>query len=325
MRRRDFIAAIGAVPALWPLAGRAQQPALPVVGFLRSSTRAPFEHLLTAFRHGLQDGGFIEGQNVAVDVRFADNDRERLLRMVDDIVRQPVAVIVGNLFTAIAAKAATKTLPIVFVTGTDPVQDGLVESLNRPGGNITGVSFLATEVRAKRLELLHRLVPKAATIAVLAHRNSPQGEVERKDLPPAAQAMGVRLLFSEVESEPEIDAAIATAAQSGVGALFFGGGAFINSHRDRLIALAARHGIPSSFLAREAVVEGGLMSYGPSQTEAYRRAGGYAARILKGEKPGDLPVVRSDKHEFVLNLKTAKALGLDIPPTVIALADEVIE
>jgi putative ABC transport system substrate-binding protein len=323
MRRREFIAGLGGVAA-WLGAARAQQ-AMPVVGYVRSTTAAGFAHLEAAFRQGLKEAGFAEGQNVAVEYHYADNRADRLSALIADLVRRPVDVIVGNLLPAHAAKAATMTVPIVFVTGTDPVRDGLVAGLNRPGSNVTGVSFLATTLGTKRLELLHQLAPKATTIAVLAHRDSFQAKAERSDLPPAAKAMGLRLLFFEVGSPSDIEAAFATIVQSGAGALFVGGGGFLTSHRERLIALAARHRLPASFVARETVVAGGLMSYGPNNTDAYRHAGIYAGRILKGEKPADLPVMRSTRFEFMLNLKTAKALGLDIPPTLLALADEVID
>jgi putative ABC transport system substrate-binding protein len=236
-----------------------------------------------------------------------------------------VAVIVGDTISALAAKAATSTVPIVFAGGGDPVTQGLVAGLNRPGGNVTGVSFLTTTLGAKRLELLHLLAPKATTIAALVHRNSPQAETERSDLPAATQAMGLRLLVLDVGSASDIDAAVASAVQSGAGALFVGGGGFLNSQRDRLVALAARHKLPASFIVRETVVAGGLMSYGPSQTDAYRQAGGYVARILKGERPAELPVMQAAKFEFVLNLTTAKTLGLAVSPAVLALADEVVE
>ena len=232
-----------------------------------------------------------------------------------------MAVIVANQIAALAAKAATTTVPIVFAIGGDPLRDGLVASLNRPGGNVTGVSFLTTTLTAKRLELLHQLVAKATTIAVLVHRNSPQADAERSDLPAAAQAMGLRLLVLDVGSASDIEAAVASAVQSGAGALFVGGGGFLNSQRDRLVALAARYTLPASFIVRETVVAGGLMSYGPGQADAYRRAGGYVARILKGEKPAELPVMQSTGFEFVLNVKTAKALGLAIPDRILALAD----
>ena len=325
MRRREFITLLGSAAAAWPLAARAQQPAMPVVGYVRSTTATGFAHQVAGFRQGLKEAGFVEGQNVAVEYRYADNRLDRLPGLVADLVRRPVNVIVGNLLPALVAKAATTAVPIVFVTGTDPVRDGLVASLNRPGGNVTGVSFLVSTLGAKRLELLHQLVPKATTIGALVHRGSPQAEAERSDLPPAAQAMGLRLLVLDVGNEREFEAAFATIVQSGAGALFVGAGSFLNSHRERLVALAARHKLPASFIIRETVVAGGLMSYGPGQSDAYRQAGGYVARILKGEKPSDLPVMQSVKFEFVLNLKTAKALGLEIPPNILFTADEVIE
>lgn len=325
--RRRFIAGFAGTAAM--LAGtrvaHAQQPALPVVGYVRSTTAAGFEHQVAGFRQGLKDAGFVDGQNVVVEYRYADNRAERVPALIAELVGRPVNVIVGNLTPALAARAATTTVPIVFVTGTDPVRDGLVTILNRPGGNVTGVSFLLSTLGAKRLELLHQLVPKATTIGALAHRGSPQAKAERSDLPPAAQAMGLRLLLLEVDNERDIEAAFATMVQSGAGALFVGGGSFLTSHRERLVALATAHKLPSSFILRETVAAGGLMSYGPGQSDAYRQAGAYAGRILKGEKPGELPVVQSDKHEFVLNLKTAKALGLEISPNLLALADEVIE
>ena len=269
----------------------------------------------TALRQGLKEAGFVDGQNVAVEFHYADDRADRLSALIADLIRRPVNVIVGNARSALAAVAATKTVPVVFVTGTDPVRDGLVASLNRPGGNVTGVSFLVTTLAAKRLELLHQLAPKATTIAALVHRNSPQAEAERSDLPPAAQAMGLRLLVLDVASEHEFEATFATILQSGAGALFVGGGGFLNSQRNRLVALAARHALPASYPLAEFVTAGGLMSYGPSLTDAYRQAGGYVARILKGETPAELPVMQSTKFEFVLNLKTAKALGLVVPPT----------
>ena len=323
MRRRDFIAALGGAAA-WPIAARGQQ-GLPVVGYVRSTTAAGFTNLEAALRLGLKEAGFVEGQNVAVEFHYADNRTDRLSALIADLVRRPVAVIVANQIAALAAKAATTTVPIVFAIGGDPLRDGLVASLNRPGGNVTGVSFLTTTLGAKRLELLHQLVPKATTIAVLVHRDSPQAEAERSDLPPAAQAMGLRLLILDVGSASDIDAAVASAVQSGAGALFVGGGGFLNSQRDRLVALAARHKLPASFIVRETVFAGGLMSYGPSQTDAYRQAGGYVARILKGEKPAGCRSCNPPSSNFCSTLKTAKALGLQIPDRLLALADEVIE
>jgi putative ABC transport system substrate-binding protein len=245
--------------------------------------------------------------------------------LVDDLVRQRVALIVGNTRSALAAKAATTTLPIVFVTGGDPVVDGLVASLNRPGGNTTGVSFLSGALVAKRLELLRQLVPKAAVIAVLVDPSAPQSEGVRRDIQVAADAIGRQLIFVEARSNHDIEVAFATFAQRGAGALFVGTGAFLNSRREQVAALAARHGLPASYVLREYVTAGGLMSYGTSITDAYRLAGTYASRILKGEKPADLPVQQSTKFEFVINLRTAKVLGLEIPDQLLALADDVIE
>jgi putative tryptophan/tyrosine transport system substrate-binding protein len=322
--RRAFIALVVGAAAC-PQRLRAQQPAMPVVGFLRSTSFAPFQNLVTAFGQGLKETGFVEGQNVAIEYRYADNQIDRLPGLAADLVRRPVNVIVCNALAAQAAKAATATVPIVFASGTDPVRDGLVTSLNRPGGNVTGTVFFGGDLGPKRLELLRQLVPKATTIAALVHPSSFTTKTERGEIPVAAQAMGLQLLVLDVGSERDIDAAFATIVQRGAGALFVGSGAFMNSHRERLVALAARHKLPAIYNLRDYVVAGGVMSYGASQSNAYRQAGIYVGRILKGEKPAELPVIRSTKLEFVINLKTAKALGLDIPPTLLALADEVIE
>ena len=329
MNRRDVVALLGggtavASSACWPLATRAQQPAMPVVGFLRSTPFADAAHLVTAFRQGLKEAGFVEGQNVAVEYRSGENDRDRLA-LVTEFTRRPVAAIVGNLISALAAKAVTTTVPIVFATGSDPVNDGLVTSLNRPGGNVTGVVFIAAVLGAKRLELLRQLVPKATTIAMLVNPNISNTEAERNDVQVAAQQIGQQLIVLDVRSVGDLEAAFATFVQRGAGALLVGAGAFMNANRERIVALAARHALPAMYVQREAVSAGGLMSYGASITDAYRQVGIYAGRILKGEKPGDLPVMRSTKFEFVLNLRTAGTLGLDIPPTLLALADEVIE
>jgi putative ABC transport system substrate-binding protein len=325
IRRREFLFTLGSAAAAWPLAARAQQPAMPVVGFLRDTSLAPFAHLVTAFRQGLKEAGFVEGQNVAIEFRSAEGQKDRLPALVADVIRRPVAVIVGNIAPTLAAKAATTTVPIIFATGSDPVQDGLVASLNRPGGNVTGVVFMTSMLGAKRLELLRQLVPKATTIAMLVNPNNPNTEAERRDVQTAALALGQQLLVLNVSSARDIETAFATIVQRGAGALITGTGAFMNSHRERLVALATRHALPAIHAFRESVVAGGLMSYGNSITDAYRQVGLYAGRILKGEKPGDLPVMQSTKFEFLINLKTAKTLGLEIPPTLLALADEVIE
>jgi putative ABC transport system substrate-binding protein len=325
MRRREFIALLGGTAAAWPFAARAQQPTMPVVGFLRSATLADVPHWVAAFRQGLKEAGFIEGQNVAIEFRSADNQLDRLPPLVADLIRQPVAVIVGNTDAALAAKAATTTVPIVFASGSDPVRDGLVASLNRPGGNVTGLVYFSAVLGAKRLELLRQLVPGATTIAVLVNPNTPLTEAERKDVQAAAQAIGQQLIIIDISSDRDIETAFAAFVQRGAGALLVGTGGFLNSNRVRIAAVANRHALPASYSQREGVVAGGLMSYGPSISDAYRQAGIYSGRILNGEKPADLPVIRSTKFELVLNLKTAKALGLTIPPSLLVAADEVIE
>lgn len=327
MKRRDFIALLGSTAALgaWPIAARAQQPALPVVGFLRSTALAPFQNLVVAFGEGLKEAGFVAGENVAVEYRYADNHSDRLPALVADLIRLPVAVLVVNSGAASAAKAATTTIPIVFAAGADPVKDGLVASLNRPGGNITGVSWLGSQVGAKRLELLRQIVPKATTIGMLEDPKSPGTEAERSDVLAAARAIGLQLDIIDVSNDRDIETAFTSFVQRGAGALLVGAGAFLTSRRESIVALAARYAIPAMYVEREGVVAGGLLSYGPSQSEAYRQAGIYAGRILKGEKPADLPVMQSAKFEFVINLKTAKTLGLTVPMIMQMTADEVIE
>ncbi len=324
MRRREFLGVLVGVATL-PLAARAQQPAIPVVGFLRSTSLASSTHLVTAFLRGLKETGYTEGQNVMIEYRWADNQADRLPALADDLVRRQVAVIVANSTSAFAVKAATTTIPMVFLTGSDPIEGGLVTNLNRPGDNITGVVFFSDELGTKRLELLRQFVPKATTVGVLVNPNHPGTEDERRNVQAAARAVGEQLIVLDVHSDHDIETAFATLVQRGAGALLVGSGAFLFSNRDRLVELAARHALPTSFAQRESVTAGGLMSYGTSITDASRQTGIYAGRILKGEKPADLPVMRSTKFEFVLNLKTAKTLGLEIPAELLATADEVIE
>jgi putative ABC transport system substrate-binding protein len=322
MRRRDFIAGVGA--SALPFTARAQQ-AMPVVGLLRSTSLVPFAHLGTALRQGLAEAGFVEGRNVRIESRYADGQPDRLPVLAAELIRLPAAVIVGNDFASRALKAATATTPIVFAGGGDPVRSGLVANMNRPGGNVTGVTFLSGVLGTKRLELLRQFVPNATSIAVLVNQNSPETEAERKEVSAAAQAIGLPIMVLDVRSDREIEAAVASAVGRGANAMFIGTGAFLASKRHELIALATRHALPTIYNAREAVDAGGLMSYSTSQADAYRQAGLYAARILKGEKPGDIPVLQAAKFEFVINLKTAKTLGLEFHPQLLATADEVIE
>jgi putative tryptophan/tyrosine transport system substrate-binding protein len=295
-----------------------------VIGFLRSTSLAVSTPMVTGFRQGLTVG-FTEGQNVAIEYRFADSQRERLPGLVAELIRLPVAVIVANNIAALAAKAATTTVPIVFATGSDPVVDGLVASLNRPGGNVTGVSFLSGLLGPKRLDMLRQLVPTAGTIAILVGTDTLEARIERRDVELAAQALGQQLIVAPVTSEGELDGAFTSIAERGAKALLVGTGPLLTSNRERIVALAARHAIPAIYALREFVEAGGLISYGASLVEAYRQAGIYAGRILKGEKPADLPVMQSAKFELVINLKATKALGLSMPPTLLAVADEMIE
>jgi len=324
MRRREFITLLGGAAA-WPLAARAQQAAMPIVGFLRSTPSASFEYILAAFRRGLTEVGFGEGRNVVIEQRWAEGRNDRLPALVADLINRQAAVIVANTAGAFAAKAAATTVPVVFATGSDPVRDGLVASLNRPGGNFTGVIFITSELGTKRLELLRQLAPKATTVAMLVMPSGKETEVERVDVAKAAQALGLQLVVADATSRPEIEAAFATFAQRRADAVLVGTGALTNSHKEAIVALAARHSIPTIYSLREYVSIGGLMSYGASITDAYRQAGIYAGRIIKGERPVDLPVMQSTKFDLVLNLKTAKALGLDVPDKLLALTDEVIE
>ena len=324
MIRRKFITLLGGAAAAWPLAARAQQPTQ-VIGFVRDTSLADATHLVVAFRQGLKEAGFIEGQNVVIEYHSAEDQPHRLPALVADLVRRQVALIVGNTPSALAAKAATTTVPIIFVTGGDPIKDGFVASLNRPGGNVTGISFFTAELGAKQVGLLRELRPGAAPIAMLVDPKWPYTERFVSELRAAALAVGQELIVFDVRSDREIETAFTTLVHRGAGALHAGIGGFMNSQRERVVALAARHRIPAIYNWREAAAAGGLMSYAPSITDAYRQAGVYAGRILKGEKPGDLPVMLPTKFEFVINLKTAKALGIEIPDRLLALADEVIE
>lgn len=298
---------------------------MPVVAFLRDTSLAPFAHLVTAFHQGLKEAGFVDGKNVKVELHSADGQRDRLPALVADLLRRPVAVIVGNLNSALAAKAATKTVPIVFATGGDPVALGLVSSLNRPEGNVTGVNFFFGVLGPKRLDLLRQAVPRATTIGMLVNPGNPNTEAERGEVERAAQSVGQQLVILDIRSDPDIETAFATFVQRRAGALLVGSGGFMNVHRERVAALAARHALPASYVWRETVEAGGLMSYGPSQSDAHRQAGIYAGRILNGEKPAALPIMQSTRFEFVINLKTAKMLGLELPRGLILAADEVIE
>jgi putative ABC transport system substrate-binding protein len=322
--RRRLITLFGGAAAAWPILAGAQQT-MPVIGFVRETPSAPFTHLLAAFRRGLSENGFVEGQNVAIEQRWAEGHDDRLPSLIADLIARKAAVIVANRPAALAAKAAATTTPIVFATGNDPVSDGLVASLNRPGGNFTGVVFITSALGAKRLDLLRQLAPKAMTIAFLMRPNTAESEAERQDVQKAAQALGQQLVTVEVTSEPEIAAAFAIFVQRGAGGLLVGGSPFLTSKGEQIVTLAARHAMPAIYPLREFVSVGGAMSYGTSISDAYRQAGIYASRILRGEKPSDLPVMQSAKFELVLNLKTLHAIGLTVPEKLLAVADEVIE
>jgi putative tryptophan/tyrosine transport system substrate-binding protein len=327
MRRREFIAFVGSTAVAWPLAGRAQQPAIPVIGFLNAASPQPFANYVAGFRAGLKETGYVDGQNVAIEFRWAEGNYGRLPEMAADLVRRKVAVLAatGGAPSITAAKAATTTIPIVFTTGSDPARAGFVSSLSRPGGNITGVNLFVTAMESKRLGLLRALIPGVQLIAVLLNPNPQNYARQKTDIEEAAHAIDQQIHLLSASNESEIDAAFATAAPLRAGAMLVAGDPFFNSQRDKIVALAARYAIPAIYEQREHAVAGGLMSYGTNLSEGYRQAGVYAGRILKGEKPGDLPVVQSSKFEFIINLKTAKALGIEVPPNLSAEADEIIE
>ena len=326
LRRRAFIAMLGSAAA-FPLAARAQQPARPVVGFLNGQSADTYSHLASAFRHGLDEAGFVEGRNVAIEYRWANGQDERLGALAADLVGRRVTVLAsgGGVAVSNAARIATSTIPIVFVTGSDPVKIGLVASMNRPGGNATGVSFLVNQLNAKRLELASQLASSGAVIGLLARPRNPTYATDRREIEAGAATLGRKLLILDIASERDFEPAFASAARERVGALLVHTDPYYNSHRDALVALAARHAVPTVYEVREYVTAGGLISYGTSIVNAYRQAGVYAGRILKGEKPADLPVVQSTRFELVINLRIAKALGLVIPQNLLVAADEVIE
>jgi putative ABC transport system substrate-binding protein len=327
MRRRDFVTLLGGSAIAWPLAVQAQQAAMPVIGYLGIRSAESDASRLTGLRRGLNETGYVEGRNLTIEYRWGGNQPDRLAALVAELIQMRVAVIVTpGLLSTLAAKAATTTIPIVFGVGADPVQHGLVASLNRPGGNLTGFNQFGIELVAKGLALLHELVPSTTTIGLLGNpNNSLIDELVTRDALAAAPAIGIRIQILKATTDREIDAAFESLVQARTGALLVGNDAFFNSRIEQIVALAAHHAIPVMYASPEFIVAGGLISYGTSLTEAYRQLGLYAGRILKGEKPADLPVIQASKFELVINLKTARALGLAIPAKLLALADQVIE
>jgi putative ABC transport system substrate-binding protein len=325
MRRREFITLIGGATA-WPLAARAQQPAMPVVGILNAGSREVTRSQIAAFLEGLKESGYVEGQNLAVEYRFAEGQFDRFPALASDLIHRQVSVLFTSSPAGVhAAKEATSTIPIVFSVGDDPVASGIVPSLNSPGGNLTGVYQFSTELEAKPLGLLHEMVPKATIIAVLVNPNYAGAENQLREVQQAAARLGVQLVIVRANAESDFDAAFSTLVQQRATALLVCASPFFNARRQQLVVLATRHALPAIYEWRDFAAAGGLMSYGTNLSEAYHQAGVYAGRILKGAKPAELPVVQSTKFEFVINLSTAKALGLTVPPTLLARADEVIE
>jgi putative tryptophan/tyrosine transport system substrate-binding protein len=327
LRRREFVTLLGGAAASWPLVARTQQPALPMIGFLHVAFPGPYTQHLVAFHQGLRQSGYVEGQNVAIEYRWANNDNDQLPELAADLVRRRVALIVaaGGSASALAAKDATATIPIVLLFGSDPLRLGLVSSLNRPGGNVTGVTFLTTELMPKRLELLRELIPQATTLAYLADLRFVLGQEMLRDTLAAAGVLGQQIAVMEARSNRDFELAFATFVERQVGALIVAASQLFDSNRDQLVALAARHKMPAIYQAREYVLDGGLISYGANQVEAFRLGGLYVGQILKGEKPATLPVQQSTKIELVINLKTAKALGIEVPLSMLMRVDEVIE
>jgi putative tryptophan/tyrosine transport system substrate-binding protein len=327
LKRRDFITLIGGAAVAWPLASRAQQPTMPVIGFLDPESLEPTAPLVAAFRNGLSETGYVEGRNVAIEFRWAYNDRDRLPELAVDLVRRRVTVITtpGGIAAALAAKAATSTIPLVFMAAGDPVQAGLVMSLSRPGGNTTGVSFMTGEIAAKQLGLMHELIPQAERFAVLVNPKNPHAEPWIRDVQAAALAIGGKIEVFTASTNSDIDAAFSTFMQKTPDGLLIGADPMFTARRAQLVILATHHHLPTIYFDRVLTDIGGLMSYGANLAEQYRQVGIYVGRILNGEKPADLPVIRPTKFEFVINLQTARTLGLSVPATLLALADEVIE
>jgi len=327
VRRREFITLLGGAAAVWPLSTLAQQPAMPVVGFLGSASSGPFAQFLSAFKLGLMEAGYVEGTNVVIEYRWAEDQYDQLPTLAADLLRRRVVLIVaGGNAAVLAAKVATTTIPILFTTGSDPVQLGFVASLNRPGGNVTGVTVLATELGPKRLEMLHELVPTANIVGLLVNPTNPTiAEPTTRDMQAAARILGLQIQVLHASTEADFDAVFATLVQLRAGGLVIGGDNLFNGRSERLAAMALRNAIPTIYQFRDFAAAGGLISYGGSLATAYRQVGGYAARILKGEKPADLPVQQSSRVELIINLKTAKKIGLTVPVTLLGRADEVIE